>query len=74
MSAATGTVQHVGTPVDRLTVTVVGAIIVHALVVLGITFSAPEGRTPDNEALTLDVILVNKAAPDAPEFTTVALS
>lgn len=67
MSAATGTVQHVGTPVDRLTVTMVGAIIVHALIVLGVTFSAPEGRTPDNEALTLDVILVNKASPDAPE-------
>jgi len=45
----------------------VGAIIVHALVVLGVTFSAPEPWTPDNEALALDVILVNKASPESPE-------
>lgn len=67
MSAATATIRRVGTPTDRLTVTLVGAIIVHALIVLGVTFTAPERRTPDNEALTLDVILVTKAAPDAPD-------
>lgn len=67
MNAATGIVEHAGTPADRLTVTMVGAIIVHALIVLGVTFNAPDTRTPNNEALALDVILVYKASPDIPE-------
>ncbi len=67
MNAATGIVEHAGTPADRLTVTMVGAIIVHALIVLGVTFNAPDTRTPNNEALALDVILVYKASPDTPE-------
>ncbi len=52
-------------PSDRLGVTLLVAIVVHAVVILGVTF-APHERPRDN-ANTLDVVLVQSASEEAPE-------
>ncbi len=54
------------TPADRLSVTLVLSIVVHAMVILGVSFKFAETREPEN-AQTLDVILVKRASQQAPE-------
>ena len=52
-------------PPDRLGVTLLVAIVVHAVVILGVTF-APHER-PRESANTLDVVLVQSTSDEAPD-------
>lgn len=54
-------------PGDRLGLTVAFAAMVHAVIVLGVTFHSGLTREPEDPLPSLDVILVQKQSPDAPE-------
>ena len=51
---------------DRLSVTVVFALMLHAVVVLGVSFTYEEPETPDNLP-SLDVILVQRKSETPPD-------
>lgn len=52
---------------DRLGLTVAFAIMVHAVIVLGVTFRSGLLQEPEEPLPSLDVILVQKQSPDAPD-------
>lgn len=52
---------------DRISLTIIFALLIHAALILGITFSADLTLAPDEELPTLDVILVQKSATKAPD-------
>lgn len=54
-------------PSDRLGLTLAFAVMVHAVIVLGITFRVGLTETPEEPLPKLDVILVQKKSPEAPE-------
>lgn len=54
-------------PGDRLGLTVAFAVMVHAVIVLGVTFHSGLLQEPEDPLPSLDVILVQKQSPDAPD-------
>jgi len=48
---------------DRMLTTCFLAALIHGIVILGVTFSAPGGKTNGDDARALEVILVNDQAP-----------
>jgi len=48
---------------DRMLTTCFLAALIHGIVILGVTFSAPGGKTSGDDARALEVILVNDQAP-----------
>lgn len=54
------------TPADRLSVTLVLSIVVHAMIILGVGFKFADVNEPDN-AQSLDVILVKRSSEQPPE-------
>lgn len=52
---------------DRLGLTVAFALLVHAVVVLGVTFHSGLLQDPEEPLPSLDVILVQKQSPEAPD-------
>jgi len=48
---------------DRMLTTCFLAALIHGIVILGVTFSAPGGKTGGDDARALEVILVNDQAP-----------
>ncbi len=48
---------------DRMLTTCFLAALIHGIVILGVTFSAPFGKTDGDDARALEVILVNDQAP-----------
>jgi len=48
---------------DRMLTTCFLAALIHGIVILGVTFSAPFGKTSGDDARALEVILVNDQAP-----------
>jgi len=56
---------HVGLPPasDRMLTTCFLAALIHGIVILGVTFSAPNGASDGGEGPALEVILVNDQAP-----------
>lgn len=54
-------------PSDRLGLTVAFAIMIHAVIVLGVTFHSGLLQRPEQPLPSLDVILVQKQSPEAPD-------
>lgn len=52
---------------DRLSLTVAFAVMIHAAVVLGVSFNFESLTSPQSPAPALDMILVHKRTPEAPE-------
>lgn len=52
---------------DRMLTTIFVAAVLHAIIILGVTFSATQGAASDDAAGGLEVVLVNDRAPAAAE-------
>lgn len=68
--------QEVTTPVlktspvtatDRFTLTLFFAVVLHAMIILGITFGTPDAEPPDKALPTLDITIVNRKTPPPDE-------
>jgi protein TonB len=51
------------TATDRFTLTLFFAIVLHAMIILGITFGTSEPERPDNDLPTLDITLAQRKTP-----------
>lgn len=55
------------TSTDRFTLTLFFAVVLHAMIILGITFGTPNADPPDNPLPTLDITVVNRNTPPPEE-------
>jgi len=51
------------TATDRFTLTLFFAMVLHAMIILGITFGAPDADPPDRTLPTLDITVANRKTP-----------
>lgn len=55
------------TSTDRFTLTLFFAVVLHAMIILGITFGTPNADPPDNPLPTLDITVANRNTPPPEE-------
>ncbi len=55
------------TSTDRFTLTLFFAVVLHAMIILGITFGTPNADPPDNPLPTLDITVTNRSTPPPEE-------
>lgn len=55
------------TSTDRFTLTLFFAVVLHAMIILGITFGTPNADPPDNPLPTLDITIANRNTPPPEE-------
>jgi len=55
------------TATDRFTLTLFFAVVLHAMIILGITFGVPDKVPPENDLPTLDITVVNHKTPPPDE-------
>jgi protein TonB len=55
------------TSTDRFTLTLFFALVLHAMIILGITFGTPDADPPDNILPTLDITIANRKTPPPDE-------
>ncbi|MDH3525897.1 MAG: energy transducer TonB [Gammaproteobacteria bacterium] len=55
------------TTTDRLALTLFFAVVLHAMIILGITFGIPDDEPPENTLPTLDITVANRRTPPPEE-------
>ena len=55
------------TATDRFTLTLFFAVVLHAMIILGITFGTPDADPPDKALPTLDITIANRKTPPPDE-------
>jgi len=55
------------TATDRFTLTLFFAVVLHAMIILGITFGTPDADPPDKDLPTLDITVANRKTPPPDE-------
>jgi len=62
------------TATDRFALTLFFAVVLHAMIILGITFGVPDPETPENDLPTLDITVVTHKTPPPDEADYLAQS